>query len=487
MMRTFFRSSVLPLLSLLAISTGCSKAPEKQPTVVSGRITNPLDSVVTFTHARDLVSFAEDSIRLRLDKQGHFTLKLDTLTQAGGWSMLHGDHSFSVFLEPQDSQQLTMDGKQPEETLRYSGRGRAINNYLAELDRQHMSYGFFGTPLMQNITHADTLRRRVEAYRHQRQQLLQKASAKAPLSPAARQYARFETEYDCAYTLLNYPEMYSYQAKKPLPGLQPAYYDFLKQLAVPQDSALRVSKYTGFLSEYVTVRAKQDGRPVNLGKPEDDSAYSAAVQRYLGNSRSRDFTLARTVYELMVLSNAKRVAPLLAEFHRLNRDSAYAQLIRAEYNNRQKVAPGKPAPEFALADSSGRTVSLSSFRGKAVYLDLWATWCGPCMAEMQVAPKLYTAMAGRDVVFVAISLDDNEQAWRRWLRKNAASGVVYLHAKGMNAPIAQAYQVKGIPSYWLIGPDGRIADNAPPRPSELQKAQKAIEAVLPTRTAVASR
>ena len=79
------------------------------------------------------------------------------------------------------------------------------------------------------------------------------------------------------------------------------------------------------------------------------------------------------------------------------------------------LAPGQPAADFAFEDMEGKTVRLSDFRGKYVYVDLWATWCGPCNAEIPHLRKLEERLRGKNIVFVGISSDSDRDAWAKFV------------------------------------------------------------------------
>lgn len=91
--------------------------------------------------------------------------------------------------------------------------------------------------------------------------------------------------------------------------------------------------------------------------------------------------------------------------------AAHAELIPANSSDGDAMLTtsklvGNPAPEFALEDLNGRKVSLADYKGKAVLINFWATWCGPCQEELPRLAKLAEAYAGKPVAFVLISIDD---------------------------------------------------------------------------------
>jgi peroxiredoxin len=122
---------------------------------------------------------------------------------------------------------------------------------------------------------------------------------------------------------------------------------------------------------------------------------------------------------------------------------------------KKTLRPGK-APDFTLTDTSGRTVSLSSFKGKYVLLDFWASWCKPCRFENPNVVAAYNQFKDKNFTIVSISLDDNRQAWINAIH---ADGLTWNHVsdlKGWESQVAALYGVQGIPYNFLLDPEGNI-------------------------------
>jgi thiol-disulfide isomerase/thioredoxin len=135
---------------------------------------------------------------------------------------------------------------------------------------------------------------------------------------------------------------------------------------------------------------------------------------------------------------------------------------------------GDLAVDFTAIDNQGKKINLSSLKGKVIYVDLWATWCGPCMAEMPHFEKLKQQYASnKEVVFVSLSIDDDAALWKTNLRKRKAGGYQWL----INRNKLQAYNIVGIPRSLLIDKNFKMVNMVAPMPSDAAVA-KAIDALL---------
>ncbi len=145
------------------------------------------------------------------------------------------------------------------------------------------------------------------------------------------------------------------------------------------------------------------------------------------------------------------------EFKETNPYPEYNEAIEAALTKALVLQPGQPAPDFTLDDLDGQPVSLNQFKGKAIFIDFWASWCGPCIVDLPYIQKIKAEMAEQPVVFLNISLDDDEEAWRKAVAKHEIKGV-HLRAAGWSADVAKAYSISSLPSYYVVDAQGRIAE-----------------------------
>ena len=184
--------------------------------------------------------------------------------------------------------------------------------------------------------------------------------------------------------------------------------------------------------------------------------FSGKVQEYL---------LAQTFLKQISTLKAEVMKGELDYFRTSFGSSTFLPVLEEKVEKWSKIAPGIEAPDFKYVTPEGKEVALSDLKGKLVYIDLWATWCKPCLAEMPYAKKLGEKFEGQDdVVFMYVSMDKNEEAWRKYMEKNKEPHGLNLFANG-GKEIGEGYMISGIPTYILIGKDGKIISARAPRPS----------------------
>ncbi len=177
--------------------------------------------------------------------------------------------------------------------------------------------------------------------------------------------------------------------------------------------------------------------------------------------RGELYTAEEYINQLRESVTLEKINEYTEAANQLKNEDFKAELL-TKIEQGSKLLPGKPAIDFEMETADGQKLMLSSFKGKPLYIDLWATWCGPCKAEAPHFNKLAKEFKGKDIVFLKISTDKKRSDWTKYLEHDDSGLTSYIS----NDIKLNDWAVYYIPRFILVDKDFNIIDAYAKRPSE---------------------
>ncbi|MBI2925461.1 MAG: TlpA family protein disulfide reductase [Verrucomicrobia bacterium] len=123
---------------------------------------------------------------------------------------------------------------------------------------------------------------------------------------------------------------------------------------------------------------------------------------------------------------------------------------------KRALVVGTKFPDFEEKDTAGKPLAIANYKGKVVLLDFWATWCGPCVAELPNVLKTYEKYHEQGFEIIGISLDKDEEALNKFIKQKKMSWVQFFDGKGWQNKLATKYGINSIPATYLLDGEGKI-------------------------------
>lgn len=187
-----------------------------------------------------------------------------------------------------------------------------------------------------------------------------------------------------------------------------------------------------------------------------DSLIARSVQNYMDTTRN---DIASTYFFERYLMTNQTLDEVLSFYDKLTdrvKKSAPGLVLKQKIEDMQQVNIGGIAPNFELTTPEGKKLSLHELRGHIVLLDFWASWCGPCLAEVPNLKAIYEKYHSKGLEILGVSLDEKETAWKGAIERKGLTWKHVSSLKGWKCPIAQKFKVTGIPRMYIIDAQGKI-------------------------------
>ncbi|GAB3337587.1 hypothetical protein GCM10027299_48840 [Larkinella ripae] len=303
------------------------------------------------------------------------------------------------------------------------------------------------------------------------------------LSGNLKKYVENSIRWNYWHLLLAWPivRTNAQASQQTVPSLPTVMLDGFDETKVNDETAMVAEPYRNFLFYYVTYF---NSKARNFAKysPADGHRMlpeKAGFARQHLSGRPYQYALTRLLLENCENAVPSSVREVFATLTATPNSASYADLVRAKCGE-VMAKKDEPKPEvavkkkpanpngFSFQDQNGESVTLEDYKGKVVYLDIWASWCGPCIGEIPHSKTLHERFTKKQlekVVFLYVSIDDSDVNWKNALQKHQLPGNQGWSKGGWRSRIVQYFGIQSIPRYILIDKKGNMADLDAKRPS----------------------
>ncbi|MEM9525122.1 MAG: TlpA disulfide reductase family protein [Bacteroidota bacterium] len=432
---------------LLIFCTACTQEDPPSYTVLQGQLpVGTEDGSISFKGERNKLPVAED---------GTFLDTL-TLTTAQYVDLALGDHYFWVYAAPGDEMVITIDS-----VPAFSGSNAEINDYLY---KEAMADGASAKSFEEIYGQEET-----EFLHYQDSLKAAKLNHLMELPADAEAFQAFHRkgiEYDYLLTIARYP-MYrrslveDYEPSGIITGV---YQD------VAVDNEEEAKRYGGYR---MLVGRILDQRAEGL----EDSTYSTlearlAVLEDIQSPTILSDKLGEALHYFTAdeddMEGLRDRMLALATLPKTKED------ILEHYEMVRLLKPGADSPSFNYENYAGGTTKLADLKGKYVYIDVWATWCSPCIGEIPHLKSVEQEFRSKNIEFVSISIDKqtSRDKWRAMIEDRQLGGVQLLANDDWNSKFIRDYGIRGIPRFILLDDQGKIVTADAERPSDPRLKQR---------------
>lgn len=450
------------LILLITISLFSCKE-ELKPTyvVVNGTVANSPSNTVKIVGN----NFEKEMAIL---DNGTFTDTLNIVND-GYYTMRIGRESTPIYLVQGASVGVTLNAEEFDETLVYTGDVAPENNYLVAkylLSEKEMAFdkvyslpeeAFVAEVNAINTSYTDLLK------------------ASTGISENFSALEAKELEYAHINNLENYREYHEYFTKTEDFKVSEAYYDAFKDFNFTDTSAYTSSNAYKQLLESHYGRLASDVSKTE--KIDIALAYLHVVDKNFPNGNTKDDLMFNYMrYGMKANSSLEELYTL---FKNATQNGNNLTKVTQSYNLLKNLIPGNPSPTFSFENHKGGKTTLKDLKGKVVYIDVWATWCGPCKREIPYLKEVEAEYHGKNIAFVSISVDMKKdyETWRKMVTDKELGGIQLMADNDWKSKFVTDYGIKGIPRFILIDTEGNIINSDAPRPSS-PSIRKLLDGVL---------
>ncbi|WP_235297181.1 TlpA family protein disulfide reductase [Portibacter marinus] len=335
---------------------------------------------------------------------------------------------------------------------------------LEEFDKQmSIASAKYGLPNLSNLEPVEFQEQLQKKYAKTHQLLIQ--AKQEGVATGLISILRARMMADKVRSVINYPNYYEYLNKQQ-PNLPDDFYQVVEDFDINDEKAYYFDEAWLTAAEVVT-------------RESDYASYDDVEEIYIDQYQKLDENISnekvKELVQYQILTNKinygggiGKLGPQIKDFIHNAKDERRINELNLAMDKWAHLEKGLQAPDFVAYDRNGKAVRLSDLQGKNVYIDVWATWCGPCIAEIPALKSMEEKYHDENVAFVSVSIDEqrDREKWKKMIEARDLGGIQIIAENNWKSEIAQKYNISSIPRFMMIDAEGQIVSANAPRPSD---------------------
>jgi thiol-disulfide isomerase/thioredoxin len=457
--------------------------PNRQAFIIQGQITDCPEQYLRIFFRDTNQQVLIDTIRL--DEYGKFYLKTYKLTGPQRTSIQKNTIQINdIFVAPGYNLTITGNGKDflsLLKTKKIDGIGSESNKYRFMLDSIFLARNdktdWFILKQNELLTYLENQQKLVDSVYHK---VFDKRAVNDKYQGYFASMVRFDNEFRKLYMLVSHVNYNNYSYDSSIAFVRANFNNKILDDLYKEDYLISNEYRNGFIANQwlnylINLDFKKDsslGDKFEYKLKKISSVYKGKVRDFALYTRMEsEIVNSKVLSELNI--NKGKIEPYLSSLRSNFYKESIERKVFEKENELIRLVKGKPAPQFTLESNLGKTYSLDDFKGKVIYLDLWASWCAPCREETPSLKRLYNKYkANNQIVFLSISVNDGVNEWKKAIEKDEPD---WIQLKDKDGLVWRSYVATFIPKFIVIDKSGNIVDFDAPRPSSGQAIEKLLD------------
>jgi thiol-disulfide isomerase/thioredoxin len=438
------------IIGMAVLAFSCKQDPAIDYALISGKLLNKTDNQVLLSGVNDR------SFRKKIEISSDGTFK-DTIRGLKGlYQINYNKKRTQIYLESGYDLTINADLEELGKTIEINGKGAVENNFLKarakkakELEGAENIY----------ILEQDVFTEKIDTITSSLNQLLENTKE---ISESFKLAQQKDIKYTYLIKLTNYEFYHGHYAKKRGFKVTPDFLNDLQNVDYNnEEDYANSTAYKTLLGIHYKNKANELGRSENISKDIANLRTFSAIKSETIKNALLNSTIAN-------ITRTKNLEEYYTLFMATSTDEKQKKKVEKLYESLKNVQEGKVSPKFEnYINYAGGKTSLEELKGKFVYIDVWATWCGPCTREIPFLKEVEKQYHGKNIEFVSISVDKQKdyEKWRTMVKEKELGGIQLFADNDFKSKFIKDYAINGIPKFILIDPSGNIVDANAPRPS----------------------